>query len=87
MLVDPPYDLSEEDLGDVLAGVAPALSAHAVVVVERSSRTPEPTWPAPLERFDRRAYGETVMWFAELAAATVSSREPSSPSRTVPTPA
>lgn len=69
VLVDPPYDLSEQDLGDVLAAVAPALSEHAVVVVERSSRTPEPTWTPPLERFDRRAYGETVMWFAELAAA------------------
>jgi len=43
VLVDPPYDLSEPDLADVLAGVAGALSAHAVVVVERSSRTPEPT--------------------------------------------
>ena len=69
VLVDPPYDLSEEDLAGVLAGVARALSPQAVVVVERSSRTPEPTWAAPLERFDRRAYGETVMWFAELAAA------------------
>jgi len=69
VLVDPPYDLSEQDLGDVLAAVAPALSEHAVVVVERSSRTPEPAWTPPLERFDRRAYGETVMWFAELAAA------------------
>lgn len=69
VLVDPPYDLSEPDLADVLAGVAGALSAHAVVVVERSSRTPEPTWPASLERLDRRAYGETVMWFAEPATA------------------
>lgn len=65
VLVDPPYDLSEQDLGNVLAGIAPALTAHAVVVVERSSRTPEPTWPETLVRLDRRAYGETVMWFAE----------------------
>jgi 16S rRNA (guanine966-N2)-methyltransferase len=69
VLIDPPYELS--DLGDVLAGVAPALSVHAVVVVERSSRTPEPTWPAGLVRFDRRAYGDTVMWFAEPAAHDV----------------
>ncbi|MEZ0449792.1 16S rRNA (guanine(966)-N(2))-methyltransferase RsmD [Cellulomonas sp. ICMP 17802] len=69
VLVDPPYDLTEPDLADVLTGVASSLSAHAVVVVERSSRTPEPTWPDALERFDRRAYGDTVMWFAELAGA------------------
>ena len=69
VLLDPPYDLTEEDLAGVLAGVGTMLSAHAVVVVERAARTPEPTWPATLERFDRRAYGDTVMWFAELADA------------------
>lgn len=69
VLLDPPYDLPEGDLAGVLAGVGPALSAHAVLVVERAARTPEPTWPATLVRFDRRAYGDTVMWFAELADA------------------
>jgi 16S rRNA (guanine966-N2)-methyltransferase len=65
VLIDPPYDLAEADLGGVLAGVGPALSGHGVVVVERASRTPEPAWPPTLVRFDRRAYGDTVMWFAE----------------------
>jgi len=64
VLVDPPYELSEDDLAAVLAGLVPALAEGAVVVVERSSRTPEPAWPAGLERTDRRAYGETVVWFA-----------------------
>ena len=67
VLVDPPYDLPEDDLAGVLAGIGPALSDHGVIVVERASRTPEPTWPATLVRLDRRAYGDTVMWFAELA--------------------
>ncbi len=70
VLLDPPYDLSQEDLAAVLSGLGTALSEHAVVVVERSSRTAEPTWPAGLERFDRRAYGETVMWFAEPAGSS-----------------
>jgi len=69
VLIDPPYDLPEDGLAGVLAGVGAALSAHAVVVVERASRTPEPTWPPTLARLDRRAYGDTVMWFAELAAS------------------
>ena len=64
VLVDPPYDLAEDDLARVLAGLAGALAEDAVVVVERSSRAPEPTWPDALERTDRRAYGETVVWFA-----------------------
>ncbi len=81
VLVDPPYDLTDAELAAVLAplgrvddrddgGTAqagPALADDAVVVVERSSRTPEPTWPAGLERTDRRAYGETVVWFAAPA--------------------
>lgn len=68
VLIDPPYDLAEDGLAAVLAGVSAALSAHAVVVVERGSRTPEPTWSAALTLLDRRAYGDTVMWFAEPAA-------------------
>jgi 16S rRNA (guanine966-N2)-methyltransferase len=67
VLLDPPYDLPEDELARVLSGLGAALSAHGVVVVERASRTPEPTWPAALTRFDRRAYGDTVMWFAEPA--------------------
>ena len=65
VLVDPPYDLPEADLAGVLTAIGPALAPHGVVVVERASRTPEPTWPTGLVRFDRRAYGDTVMWFAE----------------------
>jgi 16S rRNA (guanine966-N2)-methyltransferase len=64
VLVDPPYELTEDELADVLAGVAGSLADDAVVVVERSARTPEPTWPPGLGRTDRRAYGETVVWFA-----------------------
>jgi 16S rRNA (guanine966-N2)-methyltransferase len=64
VLVDPPYDLPDDELAAVLAPLPEALADGAVVVVERSSRSPEPTWPAGLERTDRRAYGETVVWFA-----------------------
>ena len=66
VLVDPPYELPEPELAAVLEGLAGEgrLTAHAVVVVERSSRTPEPAWPEGLQRTDRRAYGETVVWFA-----------------------
>jgi len=65
VFLDPPYELAEEDLAVVLGGLTgAALAESAVVVVERSSRTPEPRWPAGLERTDRRAYGDTVIWFA-----------------------
>lgn len=67
VILDPPYDLGEEPLALVLAD----LVAHgwlldgAVVVVERSTRTPEPTWPAGLEQIGHKTYGETAVWYAE----------------------
>jgi 16S rRNA (guanine966-N2)-methyltransferase len=71
VLVDPPYELAEDELAAVLHGVTATqgLTPHAVVVVERSARSPEPRWPDGLERTDRRAYGETVVWFAGPAGA------------------
>ena len=71
VLIDPPYELSEEELTDILTPLArgedPWLAPGAVVVVERSTRSPEPTWPAGLERFTDKRYGETTIWFAEPA--------------------
>lgn len=72
VLVDPPYDLSDDALAAVLGALVPHLAEHAVVVVERSSRSPEPGWPVGsdrdrgLVRTDERRYGETVLWFAGL---------------------
>lgn len=67
VLVDPPYDVTETELGDVLAALAAWLAPDAVVVVERSRRSPEPTWPPALERTDERRYGDTTLWFASTA--------------------
>ena len=85
VLVDPPYELGEDELAAVLTALVGHLAPHAVVVVERSSRSPEPLWPAPsadpeasdaragegrgLVRTDERRYGETVLWFAERDGA------------------
>jgi 16S rRNA (guanine966-N2)-methyltransferase len=71
VLVDPPYEATEDEVAAVLGGLAApgALADGAVVVVERSARSPEPTWPDGLERSDRRAYGETVVWFAGTTGA------------------
>lgn len=76
VFLDPPYDLAEEDLAADLAGVVPLLREDAVVVVERSSRSPEPTWPAGLERERRKDYGETTVWYASPAEA-----QPAAPSQ------
>ena len=68
-LLDPPYDVTEPELAGVLAALVRHLAAGAVVVVERSVRSPEPTWPAGLVPVAEKRYGETALWFAEPAAA------------------
>jgi 16S rRNA (guanine966-N2)-methyltransferase len=67
VLLDPPYDVSEEALAAVLAALVEHqwLAPEAFVVVERSSRSPQPTWPEGLELSGEKRYGETAMWFAE----------------------
>ena len=63
---DPPYELSE----DALAADLQLLDEHgwltpdALVVVERSARSPQPRWPAGWELEGERRYGETAIWFA-----------------------
>jgi 16S rRNA (guanine966-N2)-methyltransferase len=64
VLVDPPYDLGEEDLEQDLAAVARNLTSDGVLVVERSSRSPEPRWPNGIAPLRSRDYGETRVWFA-----------------------
>lgn len=65
VFVDPPYPLEEEALAAVLQKLSAHLAPAAVVVVERSSRSPEPQWPDALARFAEKKYGETRLWFAE----------------------
>ena len=64
--LDPPYPLDEAGLAQDLA----LLRGHdwlvpgAMVVVERSTRSPEPTWPAGLGGTRSKRYGETTLWYA-----------------------
>jgi 16S rRNA (guanine966-N2)-methyltransferase len=66
VFIDPPYDIGEDVLERVLTALVEQrwLSEDALVVVERSSRSPEPRWPAGLQAEGERRYGETRIWFA-----------------------
>lgn len=66
VLVDPPYDVDETALAAVLSRLASGwLAPGGLVVVERSTRSPEPGWPPGLERSGKpRKYGETTVWLA-----------------------
>lgn len=64
--LDPPYPLDDAAVDADLAALAGHgwLAPGAMVVVERSSRSPEPTWPAGVAREREKRYGETKLWFA-----------------------
>jgi 16S rRNA (guanine966-N2)-methyltransferase len=63
--LDPPYPMPADEVQHALA----LLVAHdwvqpgGAVVVERSARSVEPTWPEGLERRRQKKYGETVLWY------------------------
>jgi 16S rRNA (guanine966-N2)-methyltransferase len=69
VFIDPPYDVDEGALGMVLDRlVASWLAPGGLVLVERSKRSPEPTWPSGLDRAGKpRRYGDTTIWWAERA--------------------
>ncbi len=69
VFLDPPYDLTEPALAGVLASLAApgVLAPDAVVVVERSTRSPEPGWPPGLGLLARKDYGETAVYYADPA--------------------
>ena len=67
VFIDPPYELGAVELVHNLEQLVPRLAADAVVVIERSSRDPEPAWPAGLELEKRKDYGDTTLWWVRPA--------------------
>ena len=65
VFLDPPYDLSNVELVHALEVLVPRLETEATVVLERSSRMPEPAWPEGLALDRRKDYGDTTLFIAE----------------------
>lgn len=70
VFADPPYSLTEADLEAALAALAGGgwLAPEAVVVIERSSRSPEPKWVPGITVERGRRYGETTLWYGRAAS-------------------
>ena len=88
VFLDPPYDVSEREMSEVLAALDAWIGPDALIVVERSTRAPAPAWPRFLDLEDRRTWGETAVYFAGPAAAAqyshptgVAGHEAASPGR------
>ena len=67
VFADPPYLMGQDEVTEMLTALTSRgwLQPEATVLVERSSRSLEPQWPAGLVRQAVRRYGETSIWQAE----------------------
>jgi 16S rRNA (guanine(966)-N(2))-methyltransferase RsmD len=65
IFADPPYDLPDDDLASVLAtiGANGWLAPDGLLVIERSTRSPEPAWAGVVTPGRGRRYGETTLWY------------------------
>lgn len=64
VFLDPPYDISDSDIAATLTLLCPRLRAGAAVIIERSSRSPEPVMPPGLTIERSKTYGDTTLWWA-----------------------
>ncbi|MBB5894067.1 16S rRNA (guanine(966)-N(2))-methyltransferase RsmD [Kutzneria kofuensis] len=68
IFVDPPYALGERELGEVLEALRSWAAEEATLVVERSSRGEDPSWPEGVEPIRSKKYGETTLHWAVITA-------------------
>jgi 16S rRNA (guanine966-N2)-methyltransferase len=71
VFADPPYAVSDEEVGQVLAALLDEgwLAPGALVALERSTRSGPPTWPLGYEYDRSRRYGEATLWYGLAAGA------------------
>jgi 16S rRNA (guanine966-N2)-methyltransferase len=68
VFLDPPYQTPEAEVDGNLARLtADWVVPGGMVVLERSSRSPGPTWPGSFTDTRERKYGETTLWYAHAA--------------------
>lgn len=67
IFIDPPYAFETEACNQLLTDLAgrELTSSNTVIMLERSTRSEEPTAPENWEITDRRDYGETAVYYIE----------------------
>lgn len=63
VFIDPPYEISNDEVAQNLRDLIPRLSKNAVVMVERSSRTGAVELPVELELDEEKNYGDTNIYW------------------------
>ncbi|OKK06748.1 16S rRNA (guanine(966)-N(2))-methyltransferase RsmD [Streptomyces sp. CB03234] len=76
VFLDPPYAVSDDDLGEILLTLRTKgwLADAALVTVERSTRGGEFTWPDGFEPLRARRYGEGTFWYGRAASTCEDAR-------------
>ena len=70
VFLDPPYPHEDDSVGKDLHSLVDHgwLVPGAMVVVERSARSPEPDWPDGFTGIRDKRYGETMLWYGHAAS-------------------
>ena len=70
VFLDPPYDIPDADLREILLTLRAGgwLTEDALVTVERSTRGGVFRWPAGFETIRSRRYGEGTFWYGRAAS-------------------
>lgn len=80
VLADPPYDLPDEDVVEMLEALIPLLADEAAVVVERHRESPETMWPEGFtptgQKLKKRLYGIARMDMATFSRDDIAGSTP-----------
>lgn len=63
VFIDPPYEVSNDEVVENLTALLPRLAKDAVVMVERSSRSEAIEVPAGLVLDEEKSYGDTIVYW------------------------
>ncbi|MFF9345685.1 16S rRNA (guanine(966)-N(2))-methyltransferase RsmD [Streptomyces sp. NPDC014734] len=76
VFLDPPYAVTDGDLGEILITLRAQgwLTADALVTVERSTRGGAFDWPEGFEPLRSRRYGEGTLWYGRAASTCEDAR-------------
>ena len=79
VLADPPYDLADEDIAEMVQALAPLLADEAAVVIERHRDSPETAWPKGFtptgQKLKKRLYGIARMDMATFSREDIADHD------------
>ena len=67
VFIDPPYDISNEEVTENLSALLPHLAKGATIVLERSSRGDAPAIAAGYKLDESKGYGDTVIHWISIS--------------------